>query len=1558
MSKTIEQEIVALDFDAAKFRAGLRDATKSLEDFKKSFDFYGAQRGMAELERASQIDFSGLERSIQGISGRMSALGIIGATVISNITSSVMSAAGRMFDALIMTPLTTGLEEYETQLNSVQTILANTARYGTTLQDVTTALDELNLYADKTIYNFTQMTESIGKFTTAGVDLDTSVAAIKGIANAAALSGSNAQQASTAMYQLSQAISSGVVRLQDWISVENAGLGGQIFRDSLIETARVYGVAIDDILEDEGGFRNSLATGWLSSEILLETLSKFTGDLTEQQLIAMGYTEEQIAGIIELGQNANDAATKIKTLTQFKDTLLEALQSGWSETWRLVLGDFEQAKELWGTLSDIFGNMISSSSDARNSMIRFWASAGGRDDTINAVINIISALSNILGTLRDGITDIFDPLKAGDLLLISRRFLQFSEALLSASENTAPLRTIIRGIAAALDIAKLAILALLRPIGELLSKLLPLGDDILETSLNVSDAIVAFREFAIETDFFNNVVDDAIAYLADLRDRAKELIREFIELEVVQDLITWFRGITRSDINNVFDGLLVVLKALAAPFVFLALSAKRVYEEFLKFQFVQDIISWIDGITWDGIKSGFSSIADSIGRFFDRIKDSELLAKFVEYLSTFDGRRITAFFAQLRSEFGFLRPILEKIQSLFGDIGGAAASSSGEVSGAFDKIGEVLSSVLDTLIKAAQQIDYGALFDRIFTAIQTTLLAILVATLQKAFRGDYFKEFFEDLTAPDSFLGGLKEQFDSIFGTMESTLTSFQNNIKADSLQKIAIAIAILVGSVALLTFLDTQRLAEAGVILAALATGLFGTSGALGSINTTDALKATIAIIGLSGAMLIAASAMKAISKLDQEELERGITGFALGLGSLVASVRVLTIGGSKDLVKTIGIMLGLVASIRLMVGVVKEFGEMDPETIKQGLAGIALSLVGLITSVLALSRGTGEVNLVGAAGAIIGMSFALNVLADSVLKFGTIDTDALLQGLAASGLALVGFAGFSRLLQPIGLFTASLGILGVSAAMLILAEGVRRFSELSWEELIRGLSGAAGGLAALAIAANFMIEAVPGALAILVMAGALIGLTFSLKALSELSWEGLLIALVAIGGSLLVLGLIAAGLSTTGAIVALAALAGVLLLIGGAAALMGGGIFLAVLGLTALAASGLAVGGVISVVGAAVIALLPSLGSAIAQAFANFINVIAINTPVIMDGFRTIMLGIITTMGNLIPEVIAVVMDIIQAILDAIAERLPDLIDSGYSILISFLTGVRDNMAEVTKLALLIIVEFLDGLEQGVPQLVDKAYSLLLTFINASADAMDAYLPSILAAGARLGDAIADGIILALEGRLADIIASITNIGDSAIAAIKAVLGIESPSKEFGEVAYWTIEGFIGRLKTEGVRAVEELKHFGEKLQNGSKEIAKKVSKTMEEHLRLPTHGQHGQQHGVGRGHGVHTVDTWGLSEGMHTRDGWDSPYPDHVTGWGIARHISGTGHNGAHGHSGHGNNNENIPPNNTTRNGEVLQNGVTFIQNNYSPKPLDAAAIYRQTKSLVSKIKDRAK
>ena len=371
MSKTVDQRVVEMQFDNKQFERNVSVTMSSVEKLKQSLNFKGAAKGLEDVGTAAKkVDMNGLGSAVETVHSKFSALQVMGVTALANITNSAVNAGKRIVSALTIDPVISGFQEYETQMNAIQTILANTQSKGTTLDDVKSALSELNEYADQTIYNFTEMTRNIGTFTAAGVDLDKSVTSIKGIANLAAVSGSNSQQAATAMYQLSQALAAGKVQLMDWNSVVNAGMGGELFQNALIRTATQMGTNVDALIKKYGSFRESLTKGeWLTAEVLTETLTQLSGAYTKADLIAQGYTEKQAQDIVDLAETAVGAATEVKTFTQLWETMKEAVGSGWAQTWQLIIGDFEEAKLFFTELSEIFGGIIQTFSDARNNLL-------------------------------------------------------------------------------------------------------------------------------------------------------------------------------------------------------------------------------------------------------------------------------------------------------------------------------------------------------------------------------------------------------------------------------------------------------------------------------------------------------------------------------------------------------------------------------------------------------------------------------------------------------------------------------------------------------------------------------------------------------------------------------------------------------------------------------------------------------------------------------------------------------------------------------------------------------------------------------------------------------------------------------------------------------------------------------------------------------------------------------------------------------------------------------------------------------------------------------------
>lgn len=1507
MGTNIEREIVQMVLDAKGFQSGVQTSIKQIEDLKKSFDFTQAQQTFGELERGSHISFSPLAQSLDSINSKLSILGVAAATVVSRITNAVIDGAKRIANVILLEPIKMGLEEYETQLNAVQTILANTARDGTTLETVNAALDDLNLYADRTIYNFTQMTDSIGRFTAAGVDLDTSVASIKGIANVAAISGSNAHQASTAMYQLSQAIASGTIRLQDWMSVENAGMGGQVFQDALIETARVHGVAIDTILEEAGSFRYSLQEQWLTADIMTETLTKFTGDLTAAQLESMGYTEDQIVGIMKMAETANDAATKIKTLTQLKDTMQEAMQSGWAQTWRIVFGDFEEAKVFWGEVAEIFGGLIEGSANARNRLLEMWSAAGGRDAGIAGVLNVIKAVINVMQAMGEAFRDIFPPTTATTLLLMTRAFKAFSERLLEASQNTGPLKSVVRGIAAAIDILRLAAVAVLRPILSMVQGLSPAAGSFVDTAASIGDAIVAFREFVIESDLFNNIVAVVIEQIGLFAQKVRELVDRFLELGVIQDISKWLEGLERDDFIKVWEGFLKVLQAIATPFVAVALGAKELYLWLSKLDIVQKISDSFRSISWDGIKTGFKNIADSIAEFIDGIKNSDLVEKFNNLIATFDGRRFRQWAEDAKESFGWLTGLMDKLNGQMTTMETTTADVGTNMGDISEKIGEGLGKIIDWLTEASKNIDYSAIFEM----INTGLLAGVVIALKKLAGGWNLNEALEGVFGERSVIGGA---ISGALDGLQSTLKTYQNNIKADTLKQIAIAIALLAASLALITFLDTAKLGAATLAIAGLVATLFGASGAIGKLNPQDAITASIAIGGLALALVVVSVALAKLSKIPSDNIETTLAALTAGLVGLVVSVKGLGTTDTSGALSTIALLFGVATALKMLTGTVEAFGQMQPGVLAQGLKAIAMSMGLLVTSLVTITKFS-ESQLFAASMAVVNMAASLLLLKQAVTAFGQVPIDILTQGLLAVGAVMLGFAVVTRIISPNSMVGAAIALGIMSGALLIMVKGIKAFGAMDWDTLIRGLVGLGGAIAILVVAANLMRTALPGAAAILVMSFAVSVLSDALIGLASLSWEGLGIALAGMAGAFVVLGL--AGVLLVPIVPVLMALGAAVLLLGLGAGALGLGLLAASAGLVMLAGAGTAVSAAVGVIGTAIIKLLPALGSAIAEGMANFLTTVANYTPQIVEAMKKIVLGMIQGVADLIPAIVATVYDMLTEILETIADRLPDLIQAGFDILLAFLQGIADNIAEVVKTGLDIITAIMEGIEEGIPDLIDQAFSTLLTFLNAIADAIEEYMPQILAAGVRIGTAIIEGLATGLMDGVLTIGEVIKDLVEQAIAWFKSLWGIESPSKVTYQMGEQIMTGLGNGLRDYGHVATNALTTIARNVQNGTNSLLT------------------GLRDGVNDSMDFNPVITPVLD--LTQVDQGVGSLQNSLRGTSIAANVTADQTAGTR----------------VAGQTQTGLNGTTYIQNNYSPKALDPADIYRQTKTLVARL-----
>lgn len=1281
MSTTVDERVVEMRFDNKQFEQNIQTSLSSLDKLKKSLNLEGAAKGLETVNDAANKcsgNMSPLSNAVETVRVRFSALEVMAITALQNITNSALAAGKNLVSAFTIDPIKSGFEEYETQINAVQTILANTSSKGTTLDQVNNALDELNHYADMTIYNFTEMTRNIGTFTAAGVDLDTSVAAIKGIANLAAVSGSNSQQASTAMYQLSQALAAGTVKLQDWNSVVNAGMGGQVFQDALKETAKVHGIAIDEMIKDEGSFRETLSKGWLTSDILTETLAKFTGDLNEDQLRTMGYTDDQIKSIMEMGKTANDAATKVKTFTQLFDTLKEAAQSGWTQSWEIIVGDFEEAKELLTEVSDTFSAVINASADARNKMLQDWKDLGGRTMMIEAVKNVFEGLVSVAKPVRDAFNEIFPPMTGKQLAEITERIRDLTAKFKMGEESSKNLKNTFKGVFAVLDIVGQAFKAVAGGVGELIGLFLPAGNGVLSLTGSFGEYLVKLDETVKKTDVFGkavstvvDIVKTAITFVKTAGEKVKEFGKtagekfDFPGFELFHS----FLERVHDRMAQIGDGAGKMKSGVIVAFEMMGEALEK-----CKFLKVMEAL-------WTAVKVIAGGIADAVGTMMGTLAEKLGNADFSGVLDVLNSIAVGGIALSISK---FLKSVTEPLEGLNGVLEGVTGILDG-VRGCFE--------AYQTNLKDGTLLKIGAAI----ALLAGSIVAISLIDSDK-------------LSAS---LGAITVLFANLLGAM----TIF-NKISSDTgkvakactaMIAMSVAVSILAGALKKVSDLDWGELARGLVGIAGLTTIVVASSKAMAS-GQKQVMKGATSLIIFGAAIKILASACRDLSKLQWDELGRGLTGVGVLFAEIAVFIRVAKFNG-KMLSTATGIVI-LAAAMKVLASACKDFGQMEWSEIGKGLAGIG----GLLAELAIFTNLAGNAKHVMSTGmALITIGAAMKILASAVKDFGQLQWDEIGRGLTAIGVALAEVA-IAVKLMPKNMIGIGTGLVIVGGALEIIANCMSKFGGMQWEEIGRGLTVMGGALAELAISLNFMKGTLGGSAALLVASGALAVLAPVLSILGALSWEAIVKGLISIAGAFTIIGV--AGAVLTPLVPTILALSGAFALIGVGILTIGAGLLAAgtglsslAIGFTALATAGAAgataivaaltvivtgiaglIPAVLTKVGEGIIAICkviaagaPAIGEAVKAVILTLIDVFVSCVPQLADGALQLVVGVLAALATYTPQIVDLAFKFLIGILEGIASNLPSLIKAGIDVLMAFFTGVVDALSGIDTGALL---------------------------------------------------------------------------------------------------------------------------------------------------------------------------------------------------------------------------------------------------------------------------------
>lgn len=1367
MSTTVDERVVSMQFDNRHFEKNVQTSLSTIEKLKKSLNLSGASKGLEDVGAAAKgVDMSPLSGAVENVGLKFNALHGIAYTALNRITNAALDAGKKIVSALTIDPVKMGFNEYELKMGSIQTIMAST---GESLETVNQYLGELNEYSDKTIYSFQDMTSNIGKFTNAGVNLNDSVAAIKGISNVAAVSGANANEASRAMYNFAQALSSGYVKLIDWKSIENANMATVEFKNQLLETAAAEGTLTKQsdgtyktlkgtVISATKNFNDSLQEQWMTSDALIGTLKKYADETTE------------------IGKKASKAATEVKTFSQLFDTLKESAQSGWAQTWEILVGDFEEAKKLLASINDVVGGAIGNMAKSRNDRLENWKVLGGRDDLIEAFKNAFEGLVNIIKPIRDAFREIFPPATAEQLMSVTERIKSLTEGFKNlfadGTENADNLKRTFKGIFAIANIGVKVLSTAIKIISKVAGFLGKIGLHLLELTGIVGDWGTALNDAVEHTGVFNTVLDGVVSivnFAIGAVDKFFGVIKKSFVFKVVCAAVDGFIAA----ITNANDAMNQASE-----------STKRMKEAWFDsgiYKFLSSVWNIIKNVA-SGIGKIFSSLADSLSNTFGK---GDLKGGFEVLNTILSGGVLVGiglFVKKLTDLFQAPKKLVDSITDVFSNIGEAITD-----------FGKKTSSMADNIKAIA------------------LALAILTASLILLSFIDS-ERLATSLTALGIAIGEMLVTVKIISG-----MSNLVETTKAiGSLTGLAVALLVMSFAIKKIGGLDWATwgkgiLGVTGVMLAmSLAIKIIGKT----NTDPKAIKKAMKSMISMSVALLAMSAAVKILAGMSWEEWARGLGGVVILLGAMVGVFTLMNLivkkgWGEKKIEAMTKIFTKMAASLLIISVAAKVLGSMSWEAWGKAMLGIPILLAAMGGTLVAMSRLTSlnknnsGASMVQAAGSIAIVAAALNLLIPVLTLLGVLPVPMLVKALGGMVVILAAMGGVQIMMTRLAgtgndMLKAAGAIAIMSAAINLILPALIVLSSMPFSALAQGLLGLVAILAIMGGVQIMMLklagagtELIKAAGAITIMALAINLLVPALLLLSTMSVGGLIISLAAMAGAFLVLGAAAAilaplaptivaissGLLMFSGAVVLAGIGlvvlgaglvaigkGLVVLLAGLAAIVGS-IGLVAVGLTALIAA--VIEGIIVGIGRGIVALCEVLVDSIGPIkdlllvlVKTLCEVIVDCVPQIVDTVLTLITKILQSLAKFTPQIVAALVDLISGVITALAGELPKLIKAVVDLLFAFVEGV---------------IEALSGMDSsGLLQALKNVG--MLAGIMAALAAMAALAPAAMVGVLAMGLVVAElSAVLAAVGKLSHIpgLMDLVNDGGKLLEAIGKAIG-----------------------------------------------------------------------------------------------------------------------------------------------------------------------------------------
>lgn len=1316
---TIDERIVEMTFKSADFVTGVSNAITALTGLKKSLNMKDAANGIDDVEKsASKFSLAGIASSVEGLASKFSALSVIGITALTNIVNKAVDAGLRVSKALVIDPIAEGFNNYESQINSTKTIMANT---GASLGDVTNQLNQLNTYANQTIYSFSNMAEAIGQFSAAGVPLKEAVATIKGLGNSAALSGAGVQQLQSASYQMSQALAAGVIKLQDWNSLQNAGIAsGKEFQQAFEETSASMGKNVTGLIKEQGGFRNSLQKGWLTAGVFNKTMTVMAGTIDKAtgktvaysvaQLEAMGYTKQQAVNLNKLSAAAISSATQIRTFSGLMDTLKDEVGTAWATVFKALIGDLPSATYMFTKIHGVLENLFTKPVYDLANFITQLQKLGAISLLGDAVVDVFKALSLVFGTVASAWKEVFPPASAEQVGALIQRIEEFTFSLIPSAATLKKLHAIFLGLFSGIKIVVDVIGSLISGISSVSSSASKGGSGILDLAAKLGNLVTQVKNYLEAGDkigaAFTAIGKALIAPVQAIGAFFSSFGQAVSAEATIQNILSFIKQLGSALLQSILNGNFTNISTLL--------------NQFLQTGVLLTIQKFIKQLSTSHSASGglFGAISESFDQLTGTLKtlQTTLKATILE--------KIAIAVALLAASMVALSMI--NIKQLGTSLGAMTVMFAELVAAML--IVEKNTSILGSAKLAVT----AAAMDLIAAAIDLLVLAIAgLAAIPLA-------DLATGLGALAVLLGELAVAI-KVLGT-----SSVKIAIVAPSLLIIAVAMNIFAAAVAELGSMDISTLAKGVGTIAAILLVISGFNAISGSAVKMAVTSASLVVIAT--AMNILALAIRQMGNLSWSQIAKGLVTMGGSLVIMLGAMNLMPSGAGMIL--TAASFAILTGSLVALAGSLKILGGMSWQDIAQAL----IALAGAIT-ILVIAMGFMETEIPGAE-AMVALSYALSLLAPALKILGSMNIEEIAIALIAMAGALAVFGIGAALLEPV-----IPAMLGVSGALLVFSGSIA-LAAGSIALLILALTGFAG---VLAVNGTIIIANLTSLIALIPLLGAALakGFTSFITAFAA-NAPKLEAAVIQMLSSFL-----AAIVAGTPKIIA----AFMVMITDFLNSLDKNAPILVSKFITML-----------TKVLNAVAAKIPAFGAAAANLIATFLNSIAANIGRIITAGVNIIIAFLNGIANNIPRVANAAANIVISFINAIGAATQRIIRAGVNMIINFINGLaRQINADTPRLrraGINLAEAIINGMTGG---LLSSGGSITSTLEGLASNALGAakHLLGIASPSKRFRDEVGAmmglGMVVGLNSTGDAITSAAENAGNIAVNAMKnSIMGI----------------------------------------------------------------------------------------------------------------------------------------------------------------------------------------